>query len=316
MGNTSSTANATLSSKNVIVNTTALNDLNTQITNTAVNSMISIASNCGSALTQSQQAQFGNITLTGNATATVNQQQLANMNFSCLQQESIQQSLVATMASTINNAIQSNSSTALLNSLNAAIANKTQSDFASTNFGGTTTNTATAQAISNYVKNNSTATVSNVIRNSVYGTFKNTIANNCIAKVVQAQNISVSNLTASDNAQFLSSQAQNASLLTNCVQNTNIVNQVVNDLTSFSGLTVTSQSGTEISNTAKAELESSAVASGLFEGVATAIASIGTALGSIFGLSGLGLPLGVSSGSVCLCIICIVIIYFAMNFSD
>lgn len=315
MGGAQSTSSATLKSNNVVVNEAAINSLNQTISTSTTNSMVETAKSCSAGLTQDQTILLGDITVSGGSSGSITQSQASKLNFNCLQDDKIQMQIIQPIINTINDAIQNNASTDLINKLNAQLKNKTSSDWGALPWGGSTTNTTTNQSIKNYVSSKTNVNIKNAVENSVFANFKTQISDGCIAKVIQNQKIAAGNLTISGGSKYAITQMQNAELLASCVQQSNIVDKVIKEVTSFAGLNYVGTNTTSASNTATAEVESSAVNTGFFQGIGSAIESVGKSIGSIVQGLGFGLlvPFAIPISICCIILCCCICSFFLFS---
>ena len=307
MGGSASTSQATLSANTAIINQSTMNQLNSIVNTTAVNTMIENVKTCSASVVQSQHLVIKNITCGDNCNIALAQDQSAWLDFSCAQQDTIQMEVIQSMVDNINTAILENTSTDLLNKLSSDISSKSKSDWGALPWGGSTSNANVKQDINNYVSNNTNVTVKNAIENAVYANFKNSNINSCIAKIISDQEIEATDISAGKNFTFTVNQTQNASAMASCIQSANVISRTINDIAKFANLTVDIKKDTTTENTSETTVESESTATGFFQGIATVVQSIGTAINSIFSglLSGLGLSaLAPISSPSCFSLIC------------
>lgn len=314
MGGTSSKTAATLSSNTVVINQSSLNYLNTTTNSVGVSTLIQNVQKCSAALVQSQNLTVKNISCGNNCDISLFQNQSAWLDFTCAQQVDVQMAVIQQMANTINQALTTYAANDLINQMNSNLSTKSQQDWGTFPWSGSSASTSVTQNINNYVKNNTNVNVTNAIQNSVYASFQNSNISNCIAQIINSQQIQAQNITAGTNFTFTINQAQTASLVEQCIQSANIANQVVSDVTGFAGLGLQITNATTAENTSETKAETEAVNSGILQGISGVVSSIGTAFGNI--LSGLGLtalvpfmgPISASSSLCCVCLCCLIII--------
>lgn len=311
MGGSQSTTQASLSSNTTVVNQSALNLLSSTANTNTINNMINAAKNCSSTISQGQNINLGDITVGGQSSATITQQQAASLDFTCLQQNTVQNQIIQQLASSLTQAFQNNSSSDLLNKLNSAIKQKSQSESIGFPWGGSSTNTSVNQKINNYIANKTTTNLSDVVNNATYANFQTSTIDTCLAQIIQNQQIAAGNVTVTGKSQFAITQSQNVAALTKCIQTADIASKVVSDVTKYAGLTLSVKNDAAASNTSETSAESSTQQIGLFGGISKVVDSLGGLVQNLFTGIGLGIlaPLAPSLVSCCCCLCCLIILF-------
>lgn len=312
MGGTTSKSSATLSNNTVVVNQSTLNSLNTTTNTTAVNSLISNVQQCSASIVQNQTLTIKGVSCGDNCNISLFQNQSAWLDFKCAQQASVQNSVMQQMSTSLNSQLASGMSTNLLNTINSALSAKSQQDWGTFPWSSSTATTAVQQEINNYVSSKTNTNITDAVNNSVYANFKTSNFNNCIASIINSQEITAENITAGTSFTFTINQSQTAQNVTNCIQSINIANGVVSDIAKLAGLALQINNDTGVSNESATTAQSEATNSGILQGVASVVQSITAGLGDL--LSGLGLAVLIpfmipSSGCLffcCSCMCCIV----------
>ena len=319
MGGSESKTNATLDSNTTVINESTLNQFNSLVNKTAVNTMIENVKKCSASVVQSQHLTIKNITCGDNCNIALAQDQSAWLDFNCAQKDDVQMDVIQKMIDNINTTLKDNTSTDLLNKLNSNISSKSQSDWGALPWGGSSSNANVNQSIKNYVSNKTNVNTSNAIENAVYASFKNSNINECIAKIISEQEIKATDISAGKNFTFTVNQSQKADAIASCIQNANIASRVITDVTKFAGLDLSIKKDTEVENISETKAESESKNTGFFQGIGSVVESVGTAIGNVFGglLSGLGLGafaplLGPSRSSSLCCCCCIIILIILM----
>lgn len=319
MGGTESKTAATLSANTAIINESSMNYLNSLVNNAAIDTMISSVKKCSAAVIQNQKLTIKNIKCGDNCNISLFQDQTAWLDFSCAQKDDIQMEVIQKMIDTLNQSLVANASNDLVNKMNSNLQTKSQQDWGTFPWSGSSANTTVSQNINNYVKSKTNTNVTNAIQNSVYASFKNSSINDCITKIINSQEIQASDVTAGTNFTFTINQSQTAKLISSCIQNSNVTNRVVADVTKFAGLDLSIKNDTGVDNTSETTAETIAKNTGFLQGLGDAFSGIGTAFSSI--LSGLGLtaitpfmaPSSASSSLCCLCLCCLLMIVLMMG---
>jgi hypothetical protein len=298
---------ATIESNTMIIDENTLNALNKTVSDVGMKTVIENAKSCAGSSVQRQDGEYGNINISGGSKVTLLQEQISNLNFSCIQDDTIQADIVQKMADTLNQQIKAQMSAALQNKLNADVKTKSQSDFLS--LAAPTGTTSANQKISNYVKKSNNVNI-HVIQNSVYSQFTSKNVSECIVKNIQEQKQKVGNINVSNKSEFDASQIQTANTISSCIQKANIAQRVVSDLAKVANLDVSYKSSTTAKNDASVKAETDAKATGPLQGLSDLAQGIGKGIGNIFGgvfdgLYGLMSLIIYSSSSCCVCICCI-----------
>ncbi len=315
MGGAASTSKAALVSNTAILNQSTLNVLN-QVTNkTAVDTMIENAKKCSASIAQTQTQEFGDITVSGGSSATLSQEQAAKLDFTCLQQDKIQNDVIQKMADTLDQAFKENTSTDLMSKLDANIKQKTAADTTGFPWGGANTNSDVKQTTNVNVKNTTANNIKSVIENSVSASFKNSNIQECIAVIIQNQKIKAGNVTVTDKSEFAVYQLQNADLLAKCIQTADIATKVVSDVAAYAGLSMEIKKDTKSIAESAVKTEQDTTQKGILGGVAGVVDSVGGLLGNVFTGLGMGLlaPLALPSLVSCCCLCCLIILFIVFG---
>lgn len=319
MGGSSSTMNATLESNSMVVNENTLNQLNKVVNKVAVDTLIENVKKCSASLVQSQKLTVKHIKCGDNCNIALAQDQKAWLDFSCAQKDEIQMDVVQKMVDTISSKMKESSSADLMNKLNSNISNKSQSDSTGFPWGGSTTNTNVNQKINNYVSNKTTTNIQNVLENAVYSNFKNSNIDECMAKLINEQEITATDIEAGKNFSFTVNQAQKAEAIASCIQGANIASRVVSDLAKYSDLDLTVKKDTTIKNESELKAEAASKQTGILGGIAEIFGGMSGGSFASLGLTGL-MPLlapilspSVSSSSCSCCIIIIIILFMVLG---
>ena len=204
--------------------------------------------------------------------------------------------VINNMMETIKSQVSDSANTDVLNKLSAAVESKSKSDMSLFPWGGSDANSEVNQTVNTYVNNKTKVNVENIIENSTFASFKNSNISDCIAKIVQSQEIEAGNVIVGKDGTFLATQEQRASLLAECIQEANVGARVVSDIVKFAGMELEVVRTTTVENEMEAEATSESEQQG-----------IGGLLGNLLKMLGLGALAGMSpliSGLCCLCCCC------------
>jgi hypothetical protein len=300
MGGSSSKSSVKMTNNTVAVNETDINYLNKTVNKVSTEAIVENAKSCSASIVQSQQQSYGNIVVGSEGSATLGQNQTAKLDFSCLQEDSVQMDLINKISESLKTQISDKANTAVLNKLSAAVASKSKSDSIGFPWGGSNAESSVDQEVNNYVSNKTKVNVENVIENSTFASFKSKSIQDAIAKVIQSQEIEAGNVTIMQGGTFLSTQEQRATLIVEVIQKAKIGQKVVTDLVKFAGLDLKIEKTVKVENEMEAEATSESIQQGL-----------GSFIGNLlkmFGLAGLlaSLPAlsPISIGLCCLCCCC------------
>jgi len=319
MGGTESKTAAMLTSNTTVINQSSLNYMNSLVNNAAINTMIESVKKCSASIIQNQKLTIKNIKCGDNCNIALFQDQTAWLDFTCAQKDDVQMEVINKMIDTINQSLNSGASNDLVNKMNSNLKTKSQQEWGTFPWSGSTANTDLKQNINNYVQNKNNTNITNAIQNSVYANFKNSNINECITKIISNQEISAQDISAGKNFSFTINQSQTSKLISSCIQNSNVTNRVVADVTKFAGLDLQIKNDTGVSTESTATTETTAVNSGFLQGIGSVFSGIGSAFSNI--LSGFGLtaltpfmaPSSASSSMCCLCLCCLLILVLLMG---
>jgi hypothetical protein len=307
MGNSSSSNSAITSEQdNTVINQSTINSVNELYNKAVVNMTVQTVQKCSSSLIQSQNITLSNLKIAGNITFDIQQWQDALVDFSCVQKEAVKQDVVNQMTSQIMQDLQSSTSTDVFSKLNDQAAAASKTDFGSFPWAQSSSNSDVNQKIKNYISNQTTVNLQNVVSTSVYSNFTNLTESTCFAQIVQNQNITVQGVQGGGDLSFSANQKQSASMFAKCVQDMNVSNKIVNDVTTFLGIKVKNDTQT----TAESEATASSTAESTTLGPLGSLADALSQLIPNFGLD-ISMLLPVCA-SLSLCCCCIILILFAV----
>jgi hypothetical protein len=306
----SSTVNQTYDSN--IVNKSDIDILNKNVNNFVADTVVSQAKKCSASITQLQEVDISNNEVLGDIViGPISQNQSSAMTFDCVQLASFSNNIANGVMSSYDNALQSSFSTSALAQMTASAAAAAKGSFGST--GQTSSN---SNVNSKYNFNSTTdmnQTLKNVVETSIQNNLNMDDVQTCIAQVQNSQKVGIVGNKGKSLTVGAITQTQAATIMAECVQESNNSNKITTDIATALGVTVVSEGATTTQTSMAASAEASAVNSGFFEGVAGVISSIGTAISAVFGgiLSGYAAS-GISSLCICCCIIIIIFVAYKM----
>lgn len=254
----SSSAAVTQEFETTVINRSTINTLNKMVNTTAVNTLIQSVKNCSSTIVNSQRIVFKKFTAGGDIDINVSQNQSAWLNLSCAQRDEVKNDVITSMIDTITQALNSSTSQDVINKLNAEASSKSEEGWLTMPWGGASSDSSVNQKIKTYVENKKETNIQNVIENAVYANFTNSSYDECISKIINSQEIEAENLDAGGSIRFTANQEQAATLISECIQEANVTNRAVNDITRFLGIKI--KEDVTQSTIIEAEAESKATA--------------------------------------------------------
>lgn len=293
-----SKASATNTSKYTtnIVNNYDVNQMNEGISTFTTNTIMSHAQKCVTSSINSQNINIGSIIATDHSTIDINkirQGQIAVVNFDCVSvtnfKDEIANNLLSNYLATLKNSFTANMMAKLAQNAKAS---------ASTGFlsQGSSSSTSNNTTYNYNVKSDVDENIQNIIKTAINNNFNTSDVQSCVATVKNSQNLTYNTINASDGSSItigLITQTQAASVLGQCISNSQTSNNITNSV--FNGLGIDTANKAETTGGIDSEQGGGATAksTGVFQ-------SIGKAIGDIFG--------GLASGSISSWIVCILCI--------
>jgi hypothetical protein len=321
MGNKASVANSavTLNNNTLVVNKSSLDYLNQLTASTTANQIIKILSNCTGSMTNINTIDFGGtLNISSGSNVTINQNIKSSVNFKCLQQSEVQTQLTSNMSNTIQQALQNNLSTDILNKMDAQAQSASQSAFLS--LSGSKSNSEVNANSDTKIINQTDRSLKNIINVAVTSNFTQETVNSCVSQMLNKQIASFQKgANVSENSTLIINQDISSSQIAECIQNGSFASDITNALTQFYQIDVKDDAKNTSETEMKGTAESESKASGFFEDVGQMFKGIGEGLGGLVGLGAIGPMATFSSSScviLCCCIMIILVIVFAFKNSD
>lgn len=323
MGSSSSKSTVHQEENVLVMTENDVNLVNQQLNNFVAKAVVKAASACSSNILQTSKITIRNIEAKGDVDLTTSSKQQAYLDFSCINTTQVRNDIANEMIGQMMSSIENNNSVDVLSKMNAVADAKAKqgAGAAILNPFSSTNSQSDVEQIKNYqqhTKNNTK--IENIVKNAVEVGFTSENLSSCISQIQQSAEYQAENIKAGGNIKLIHSAEQGAQSFTNCVNETNVGNQVVSKLMNYFDIKTKSDTETKVKTESGGVAETSSYSAGLDD----VIASIGTAIGNIFGgifggifealgLTALGPMAGPSSSSssssLCICLCCLLILF-------
>lgn len=318
MGGSSSKSSVTVKQNTTLINRSSINVFNKMVNTATINVSLQAVQNCSASLINNQKIDISNIVAGEDIVILSSQEQNALMNFSCIQRSDVKNDVVSKLTSQVMTDMKNNVQQDVINKINAQVASHSTSDWMSGFGGGSSSSSKVNQDINTYVENNQKKDIKNVFENALYSNFSNFVESNCIAKIIQGQEFSAKDLTAGRDVKLTVNQKQVAQQLAKCVQENNVSNKVMQDVTNFAGIKIVedTEQGAETESTSTAEAISKALGpiGSVLDGLGGLIPDFNfPGLGDL-GEAGKGLSVSSSSLSCCICLLILLLVLMKFIF--
>lgn len=338
MGGGGSKAKSAVSIENntMIVNESNISILNKNIVDTTVNTIIKRANEATAKIISTQVVDMSGGFVYGDfSPGAVQQDMKGNLNFQTLQKDAVRTDIIMDVMNQLQDTINRNVSTDILDKMNANAAASQSSGFLSTGSGSSDSDT---KIINNYSsKNISNKSLNQEIITKLVNNFTQETVNKCIASVENSQYVNYSNKIVYGNfTPGFIKQTIATDLLTNCMQTSETANNITKQIASTTGVSIVDDSSTSKSSDLTATAAASQQNTGPIQDLGNALSGIiaavpnaifGGGLGSLFkfpsipGFNIPGMPTtsnpsvlsSQSSISSFFCIICMVVINVMMG---
>ncbi len=277
--------------------------LNKSVQETITSVLINQASSCGAGISQQQDINMKGFVISGpGSNVTTNQNQSANLNFSCVSAQTAQ--------APINNAVLSEYANSLNNTFTSSVLAEMAAKAASsskTNFmAGSSKSSSNTDTTNNYTaKTNIDNNIQNVIINAINNNINMESTQSCISSIISNQNANFTDFQVLSGGSLNVGQTQAASLISKCDLTQSSVSNTTNDILNQLGVQQTNDVASSSSTTMQSSATSEAISTGPLEGIASVFNSIGTMFSGIFGalLGPYISPISV----ICICCICCIL---------
>jgi hypothetical protein len=287
MGSVESKAKVVQNITNNTLNQTDLSAVNSTTMDAAVSTLVKNASVCSSSVDQNNTCSMANADIDGDLDFTGVQDNVAKVNFSCVQANKAAADMGTAMVQALSGNLDQLNGTSAASALNAAASSQSTMGLG----------VGAANATSN-VDNNITNNVTNQTRLRIENTFKNSLKNNfnsetvseCIGRTTQRNTQDLSGVSVRRNARVKCTQSNTLAQVQECKQLNEAISKTMQETAQELGFVV------KVVNETKAE--------GKAEGEAKAKATVSFIPEFEFG----GSSMYSSIISLCCCIICCCII--------
>lgn len=290
--------------ENDTVNYNYVNTLNENIMNTAVNTLVSNANKCTSAVNQNNLCSMTNSKIGGDLVIGGTQSNTATVDFSCVNANQASSDMSTAMMTAMLSEIKA------LNGTEAAAKLNSSSDASNTSGFGSTGGSASAgskTSVSNEVSNETITHIQNIFTQNLSNNFSSETVNDCIGKTTQTNIIDASGSTVGGNATVSCIQTNTLEQIQKCSQLSDAISKTTQETFQELGLKTSTENTTKTETEATNEAKSENVSTG----------PIGE-LGNLLGLASFAF-LGPVLGPICaiisliVCVIIIIMIVMALS---
>ena len=288
-----------------------LNALNEQINSMISSTILSQTSSCSSGSLQDATVILRNIYVGGNWDLSQTLNQNNAMNFSCLNVNNVRNNIASQMINQIMTALQNNTSSSILSQMEAYAAahSETGAGGGILNPFSHTSSESNVEQTQNYDTETFNYTnIQNIVEDAVTVSFTDTALSQCINSTQQEAYYEIKGATVTGNWNYVNTITQGTDLITNCVNQNNIANNVTSRILEYFGVQVVDNTETSGNFNASAE----AIASSIVKGFSNPFAAFEQMLAEILGFFGMGAAAAalspISSFLCCCCCCCLLII--------
>lgn len=320
MGGAASKAAVEQEFETLVANKSDINILNEQLNDVQIETIMKDAQTCSAAITQDQLQRYKGIKSMGKLTFTIKQKQASNLTFSCLNLSKVRNDIANQMTSNIMTNLESTTDTEILNKMGAAAAAKAEAGEQFFPWGGADTENNIKQITKTTNVTENTKNIQHIVKNAIENTFTVDNVKTCVNSVSNIQSITFEDVQGEE-IDFVIDQNQAATLLAECINKSDVSQDLTNGLLEFFEVSTKEEATTVIQTQAEAEAIAEAKKTGLigdlFDGITKTLdATIGKLLdsigmGNVFG----GMTPSLSSSSSCICCILIIVaLIFVLGF--
>lgn len=301
MGGASSKSFSRNENNQTIVNKNTINILNSQVNEIIAKSLIDNSKSCQSNVDQTQLLDISNCVAGGAINITdIDFEQVAVVDFSCIQVSEISNILAQEMMNGIIGSIKSGMDVKSFNAMISKADSLAKVGFAA--IGGTSAGSETVNTYNLSVTNENTKNLENIVKNSINTEFKVKDVQDCINNIQQMQITSAKNCRVGKDININNIEyEQGVELIAECLQKSNIANKITNNAMANLVEVIDADTEADVSVTQEGESKAEAKTEGFLDGVANIMNELCAPCGEIFGSSGAGFS------SICCVIMCILL---------
>ncbi len=308
MGNTESTTNVYSQNNQLTMNSNSFNSNVEQINSNISNTTVEMAKSCSAAMNNNQAITIKNMNVRGDFNLDAKQDMTAALTFTCVQANDVRQASGSNIITGITDSVANSADNQMIQALESAAKTKTDAGFGA--IGNFESNSNVTTINNTTTVNQSVVNLNKVIKNVVESNFNTKTIDDCVARVMNRQDLDIQNVNVGGNANMVIDQKMAATAMGECIQKSGIGSEILSGATSALGIKVVNENKSTASQESKASAASETKTEGVGDaaaktlgGLAGLVDSVGGAVGSIFGgiLSG---PLMIIGAIVLVCILC------------
>lgn len=309
----SSSSTVNINSDTTIINKNTVDILDETLNKQVSNVIMKQASDCSANVFSNQTVSLASTRVRGSVNiGSIDQDQTSNIVLTCIQTNTMNNEIANTLSSEYVNKAVNNMSTEAIDKLAASANAAAQGQFGAIG-AGSDSNSTVNMNYSFKAINDNRQNLRHAINNIIDNNFNSESLSSCITKNVSDQTLDLSSMDVGGDINIKSvNQKQATTVVSNCVQENHVTNNITAAILAASGVTVDNTNSVKKQSTLSASAESTAESVGVFQsagqGISTAAQGIGKGIGSIVGsLFGGQLASQVSS-SICCCVVIMVVL--------
>ena len=272
MGNTDSSQNITQVNNQLFVTKNTVKSLSEQINSQVSNTIIKDAKSCTASINNNQAITIKKINVKGDFVFNSKQSQVAALTFSCVQSTNVRNTAGSEIISSMVSDLTSKTSNEALSALDAKAKQEAKTGFGST---GDVKQDQNLTQISNFESNTENhKEIENIVKNIVENNFSAESVSNCIAQVNNSQNLNIEEVNVEGKAVIAVDQTQAATVVANCIQESDIGNGIINAAAAAFDVKVKDEVSSKSTQAAKADATQKVEQQGVLDGLAKLAGSI------------------------------------------
>lgn len=311
MGSSKSSVSSAIT--NNTLNQNSFSDVNTNIQESATNTLVKSAKSCSSSVDQSNSCDLSNMKVTGDFVIGGTQKNVASVNFSCIQSSTAAASMSDAMTSHIGNELSNLNGTEAAAKINAAAA--ALSKTGSGAIGGNAKSNVSTK-ISNTVTNATSSAIENIFKKSLSNNFSSETVDECMGRTTQKNALNAEGTIVGGNAKVECNQSNSLEQVSECKQMAEAINKTMSEVAQELGFKMNTVNTTSAKDESKSSAATESIATGPIQDMGTALSGIIGSIGGAASLASLGAmgPFIIGCCCICCCIILsIVSSMFAMK---
>lgn len=263
MGGSSSKAKVSLENNTYVTNQNTINQLNETINSTIVNVTLENVKNSSAALLLANKIEITGIKAGEDITIVSMQGQKGMLDFMSIQIDTVTSAIQDALTTSIENQFKSVADTGVIQKMDAEAQAKTEQGWGA--IGWAQSNSAVKQKVMNDIKNISTRNFHTVVQTSVTSNFTQKNLSTCASSVAATQEFKTSNLVAGRTVSLTLNQDQAVSLFTKCIQQSDVSNQIIKNISEFYNMKVSDANTTSVETAQTGSASASTTLAGIFD---------------------------------------------------